>query len=399
MHAPKGLANAMRFRRSLLILSWCALAGLPFAAAQPAPFAETKVIHTLPWNSEVITTVAFIGNDKVAAGNKHGSILVYNLPAANSDKLEPVRRLVGHTGAINRLLVTPDGITLISASNDRTVKYWDALSEAGEPGKVVLNDGVTLKGVVEKVDKLPNLPPPHEVAVVVQKPIKELTGHNEWVQGLAQTPDGKRLVTGDDQGVVIVWDLPAGKELTRWQCKDWVSSLAISPDGKTVAVSQHVPYRDKVKIPPTFHLWDADTGKLKADLTKEIVGGMSAVAYSPDGKWLAMCRGNIEQEGPTGKVTLLEPTTGKKIRELTPGHSRGATDIAFHPDGKHLFSAGRDQVVKIWQLEDGKLVRDLGKFLDRGFWITSLSISSDGRLLAAADDNGRKVLIYSLTGK
>ena len=389
----------MRFRRSLLIFSWCALAGQPFAAAQPAPFADAKVIHTLPWNSNVISAVAFIGNDKVAAGNKNGDILIWDIPAKGSDKLEPVRRLVGHTGAINRLLVTPDGKTLISASNDRTVKYWDALSDAGTPGTTVLNDGTPLKGVVEKVDKLPALPPPVEAKVIVQKPIKELAGHKEWIQGLAQSPDGKRLVSGDDQGVVIVWDLPAGKELLRWQCKNWVRSLAIAPDGKTVAASQHVPGRDKIVVPPSFHFWDLETGKMKVDLTKEVTGGMSAIAYSPDGKWLAVCRGNIEQEGPTGKVTLLDPFTGKKIRELTPGHSRGATDIAFHPDGKHIFSAGRDQLVKIWQLEDGKLVRDLGKFVERGYWITSLSISPDGRLLAAADDNERKVVIYSLTGR
>lgn len=53
--------------------------------------------------------------------------------------------------------------------------------------------------------------------------------------------------------------------------------------------------------------------------------------------------------------------------------------------------------MKIWQLEDGKLVRDLGKFAERGYWITSISISPDGRLLAAADDNERKVLIYTLS--
>lgn len=362
-------------------------------------FADAKVIFTLPWNSEVISAVAFIGNDKVAAGNKHGDILIWNLPAKDGTTLDPVRRLIGHTGEINRLLITPDGKTLISASNDRTVKYWDALSDAGYPGTIVLNDGTPLKGVVEKVDKLPNLPPPVEAKVSVQKPIKELTGHKEWIQGLAQSQDGTRLVSGDDQGVIIVWDLPAGKELLRWQCKHWVRSLAISPDGKTVAASQHVPGRNKLVVPPSFHFWDADTGKMKVDLTKEITGGMSAVAYSPDGKWLATCRGNLEQEGPTGKVTLLDPATGKKIRELTPPHTRGANDLAFHPDGKHIFSAGRDQLVKIWQLEDGKLVRDLGKFVDRGFWITSISISPDGRLLAAADDNERKVVIYSLTGK
>ena len=383
-----------------LVLSMLVLAcSTSFLAAQPAPFADAKVIHTLPWNSDVISAVAFVGNDKVAAGNKRGDILIWNLPSGDGKTPDPVRRLLGHTRDINRLLVTPDGKTLISASNDRTVKFWDALSDAREPGTIVLNDGVPLKGVVEKVAKLPDSPPPRVAKVIVQKPLKELTGHKEWVQGLSQTPDGKRLVSGDDQGVIIMWDLPAGKELNRWQVKNWVRSVGISPDGKTVAASQHVPYRDKIKVKPSFHLWDADTGTMKMDLTKEITGGMTAVAYSPDGKWLAMCRGNIELEGPTGKVTLFHPSTGKKVRELTPGHSRGATDLAFHPDGKHLFSAGRDQLVKVWRLEDGKLVREFGKFVDRGYWITSISISPDGRLLAAADDNERKIVIYSLKVK
>ena len=158
----------MRFLLFLLLLAASALTGRPSGAAQPAPFTDAKVIHTLPWNSEVISAVAFIGNDRVAAGNKRGDILIYHLPEKESVKLEPGRRLVGHTGAINRLLVTPDGKTLISAGNDRSVKYWDALSGAGEPGKFVLNDGTPLKGVVEKVDKLPAPPPPHEVNVVVQ---------------------------------------------------------------------------------------------------------------------------------------------------------------------------------------------------------------------------------------
>lgn len=383
-----------------LVLSILVLAcGAPFVGAQPAVFADAKVIHTLPWNSDVISAVAFIGNDTVAAGNKRGDILIWNLPSGDGKTPAPARRLIGHTRDINRLLVTPDGKTLISSSNDRTVKLWDALSDSGEPGTIVLNDGVSLKGVVEKVAKLPDPPPPIVAKVIGQKPLKELPGHKEWVQGLSQTPDGKRLVSGDDQGVIIVWDLPSGKELNRWQVKNWVRSVGISPDGKTVAASQHVPYRDKIKVVPGFHLWDADTGKMKMDLTKQLTGGMTATAYSPDGKWLAMCRGNIELEGPTGKITLFDPSTGKKVRELTPGHSRGACDLAFHPDGKHIFSAGRDQLVRIWRIEDGKLVRELGKFVERGYWITSISISPNGRLLAAADDNERKVVIYSLVAK
>lgn len=362
-------------------------------------FADAKVLHTLPWNSAFITGVAFIGNDKVAASNKMGDILIWNLAVPEGETPAPVRRLAGHTNEINRILATPDGKTLISVSSDRTVKYWDALSDQGEPGSVVLNDGYVPKGVTEKVDKLPPPPPPIEVKVVVQKPVRDLTNHQEWVLGLTQTPDGRTLVTGDDQGVIIVWDLPAGKELRRWQATQWIRSLGVSPDGRTVAASQHTPFirfKDGLEEHrPHFHFWDAGSGQSRLDLSKEIKVGMSAVVYSPDGKWLAAAHGNTQTEKNEGKVFLIDPATGTKIRELA-GHPVGTNDLAFHPDGRHLFSCGRDQMIKIWNLEDGKLVRDFGKFADRGVWIGAVSISPDGRLLAAADRAGQ-VLIYSLT--
>jgi WD40 repeat protein len=361
-------------------------------------FASAKVLHSLPWNSDYITSIAFIGNDKVAAANKKGDILVWNLAVPEEKTPDPVRRLVGHTNEINRILVTPDGKTLISASSDHTVKYWDALSDQGEPGSVVLNDGFLPKGVTEKVDKVPEPPPPIVVKIVVQKPIRDLTNHAEWVLGLTQTPDGQTLVTGDDQGVIILWDLPAGKVVRRWQATQWISSLGISPDGKTVAASQHTPFNrfknGLEEYVPHFHLWDAESGQSRLDLSKEIKEGMSAVVYSSDGKWLAAGHGNVQTE-KEGKIILIDPATGKKIRELA-GHSSGTNDLVFHPDGKHLFSCGRDQQIKIWNFEEDKLVRDFGKFAERGVWISAISISPDGRLLAAADRAGQ-VLIYSLT--
>jgi WD40 repeat protein len=336
-------------------------------------FTNSKVLFTLPWNTAGINGVAFIGNDKLAAANKKGDILIWNLTAPDGKTPDPVRLLVGHTNEINRILVTPDGKNLISASSDHTVKYWNLLNDQGEPGSVVLNDGFVPRGVVEKVEKVPIPPPPIKVKVVLQKPIHNLTNHKEWVLGLTQTPDGKTL----DKGVIIVWDLPAAKELRRWQATQWIRSLGISPDGKTVAASQHTPFiRFKTGLEdyvPHFHLWDAESGRSKLDLSKEIKEGMSSVAFSPDGKWLAAGHGNTQTEKDQGKIFLIDPTTGK-----------------------NLFSCGRDQQIKIWALQDGKLVHEFGKFADRGVWINAISISLDGKLLAAADGAGH-VLIYSLT--
>jgi WD40 repeat protein len=359
-------------------------------------FADAKVLFTLPWNSDAITTVAFIGNDSVAAGNKRGDILVWNLPSPGGKSPDPVRRLAGHTNEINRFVVTPDGKTLISASSDRTVKFWDVADVMGEPGTVVLNDGYARVGVSEKVPKLSDPPPPITANVVVQKPLRELSAHKDWIWGLARSRDGKTLVSGDDSGVVIVSEVSTGKELRRWKVKQWVRALDLSPDGKTVVTVEHFPQLKAVDADVGVRFWDAENGTLKFDASKELKGGMSAVRFSDDGKQLAVCQGNIDREGPVGKVYLLDPATGKKLREFAPGHDRGATDLAFHPDGKHLFSAGRDRVVKAWRLADGTHLRDLGqggKGLTESVY--ALSLSPDGKLLAAADGVGQ-VLIYSL---
>lgn len=137
-------------------------------------------------------------------------------------------------------------------------------------------------------------------------------------------------------------------------------------------------------------LWNATTGVVQHDLSKEFKDlQIAAAAYSPDGKTLALGRGG-EADGTGGKVFLLDPATGKKQRELTPGHLNGLTDLCFHPDGQHLATSGRDTVVRLWNLADGKLVKELGKPRGGQFkdWIHALSISPDGTRLATADMAG-----------
>jgi WD40 repeat protein len=384
-----------RYSLPIIALFLCAR----LAGAQSTPFADAKVIHSLPWKSDAVTSVAFLGNDKIAAANKRGDILVWNLPASGEKSPDPVRRLVGHKGAINRLLATPDGKTLISVSNDRTVRFWDALKSDGEPGTIVLNDGIVRVGVSEKVAKLPDPPPPITANVVVQKPLRELIGHKEWIWGLALSRDGKTLVTGDDSCVTIVWDVAMGMELRRWKVKQWIRALDISPDNKTVVTAENFPQLKFSETDVGVRGWDVQTGKLKFDVSNELKFGMAAVRFSDDGKHLAICQGSIDREGAAGKVFLLDPATGKKLRELNPSHQRGATDLAFHPDGKHLLTCGRDRLVKIWRLSDGELVRDLGKAekgLSEAFH--AISITPDGTLLAVADGGGQ-VVIYTLADR
>lgn len=379
-------------RRALAILV-SLLAGASVDAQGPA-FADAKLLCTLPWDADWVTAVQFVGNNRVAAGNKLGDILVWNLPdAADAKAPPPVIRLAGHTNEITRMLITPDQKWLITASCDRTIKYWDMTAAKGEPATVVLNE----RARYDAESRKKKMPEPVEVKVQAQKHYLELLSHKDWILGLSMTPDGKTLVSGDDKGIVIVWDRAAGKEVRRWKMPGWAWGLGVSPDGKFATISERIPLVFDSGARSGLKIWNTETGEVKADFSKEIKERMCSAAYSPDGKWLAVLRGG-ESNGLAGKITLLDPATGKKIRETSPGHLDGGTDLAFHPDGKHIFSSGRDTLVKIWRLEDGKHVRDIGQGRGGQFkdWICAIAISPDGKRLATADMAGM-VHVWSLS--
>ena len=98
-----------------------------------------------------------------------------------------------------------------------------------------------------------------------------------------------------------------------------------------------------------------------------------------DGKVVAIGRGG-EAEGPNGKVFLLDPATGKKLRELTPGHRPASPISASTPTASTWPPPAATPLVRIWNIADGKMVAELGKPRGGQFkdWIHAISFSPDG---------------------
>jgi WD40 repeat protein len=92
--------------------------------------------------------------------------------------------------------ITPDGQTLVSGSDDRTIKLWDL--------------------------KAPRL-------------ISTLIGHSTWPNCVAISPDGQTFVSGEHKTIKI-WQLNTGREISSFTGhSDWVNCVAFSPDGKILA--------------------------------------------------------------------------------------------------------------------------------------------------------------------
>jgi WD40 repeat protein len=89
-------------------------------------------------------------------------------------------------------------------------------------------------------------------------------------------------------------------------------------------------------------LWDLAT---RTRLPCPIGGGVLAVAYSPDGRWLA----TVETDRT---VRLRNAETGQLVRPFI-GTTTGVVTVAFSPDGRRLATGGLDKTVRIWDVESG----------------------------------------------
>src|SRR5262245_49522719 len=213
--------------RILLILSLAA--GLAKAGDAPRFHCDKNTLAwSLPWEDDWVTAATFIGPRTLVAGNEQGVMLVWELPEKVGDPAPlPVRKLEGHTNGITRLIASPDGRSLISASKDRTIRIWDMKAQPTEKTTVIV-DVKKREAAAKKAGKK-ELPKEPGASVLVQKAERVFTQHKEWILGLALGKDGKTVLSGDDGGQVYVWDFNTGKVEREWKVKGWVFALALSP--------------------------------------------------------------------------------------------------------------------------------------------------------------------------
>ena len=365
---------------------------------------------------------------KLVAANQDGQMYWWELPdppspddkpaeekpkdgsgkAPAAPNVSPVRRLDGHTNGITRLVTTPDGKWLISASLDHSIRLWDISAAATGEAEVVL-DIEKRQSEAKRTRKDDALKQPG-VKVQTQTAAHVFAGHADWIHALAISADGRRLISGDASSQVIVWDVVERKEVARWRGRpwNWIVAAALSPDGQTALVSEYRYKRDDFDIPAAaLKLWNVADDSEKLDLLKVqfpklnaddtsygaaqmwrkfVANGLIAADYSLDGKLVALGQGG---ETDTGKVHLLDTATGQLVRTIS-GHQYGVTDVRFSADGKYLLSTGRDTTLRICQVEDGKEVAVLGSPRGGQFkdWLSALAISPDQKFVAAADIAG-----------
>jgi WD40 repeat protein len=250
------------------------------------------------------------------------------------------RVLKGHTGLVAKIAFSPDGKSVVTASQDGTARLWD--DESG-----------------------------NELAI--------LKGHQKDVNTAAFSPDGKRVVTASDDGTARLWDAESGKAIAELKGHaDKVSSASFSPDGQRVVTASE----DK-----TARLWESETGKDIAVL-KGHAAKVQSAAFSPDGR-------QVVTASDDGTARLWEAESGKEIAVLK-GHDGTVLNAAFSPDGKRVLTASVDTTARLWDAESGTEITAFKGHLGPVF---GAALSPDGKRAATASWDGTARLWDTESGK
>ncbi len=201
------------------------------------------------------------------------------------------------------------------------------------------------------------------------------------VHDLAFSPDGTLLAAATHTGVQV-------RETQTWQltvrpfaaADNWVSAVAFSPDGRKLALNTGSEGR-------LIHLWDVEKQCLIDSPWPYHSDRIVSLAFSPDGSLLAA--GSEDHSASVWDMTSSPP-----VRVARLEHDEDLTGVVFSPDGLHLATCGHGGL-KLWNSADNwrqsnQLTSD---------WTIAVAFSPDGTLLAVLDSDGGLTLRSPTSGE
>jgi len=303
----------------------------------------------------------------------------------------------GHRAAIWSVAYSPDGKYIATGSRDYSIKLWEVSS-----GREIR----TFLGHLNSVTTLVFDPTGKYIAsgsydknvivweIATGKEIQRITGHKDIVTSVAFSPDGTTIATAGWDWNAYLWNIATGEKITEFKVSPDKgtgngTSLNFSEDGSTLITGN-------------------DNGMIiRYDLAKNVgIDTLRNIKFSSCGgcpTFTALNNGSTELISVSngGPASLWNLKTGKLIREYGNDHKKcksvgiakqyvfaakedsiliwningkslhkiGIThtklnSAAISPDGKHIAAVGDDRLVQIWNTSTGKVVKTLKGILN-----------------------------------
>jgi len=291
-------------------------------------------IHFFDTNARM-TSVAFSPNSSIiVSGSNDKTIKIWD---AKSKTL--VTTLEGHSEVVTSVAFNPDGSLLASGSIDKTIKIWDVKK-------------MTLTATLKK--------------------------HSDRITSVTFSPDGSLLASGSDDETIKLWDVNGWKLITTLEAESGANCITFSPNGSLIAIGTYYGIK----------LWDIKSQKLIATLygyekleDESSDWSVESVAFSPNGSLLAAGSEYVGPEGNKGSdsaIKIWNVKSRKLVKTLEWGRRwlGWSGSVTFSPDGS-LLASNDEGYINLWNVKSWKLVNTLGYEVD------FVTFSPDGSLLAS----------------
>jgi RNA polymerase sigma factor (sigma-70 family) len=191
------------------------------------------------------------------------------------------------------------------------------------------------------------------------------------------SPDARKLFATDRDRVIWIWDLADGRPLHRLTGhNNYADVLAVSPDGRWLASASSYPdFGDDFSV----RLWDMATYREVRRLQLR-AGSVWDIAFSPDSSRIAAVGGPKGRGSDHGEVKVWDVASGTETRGFG-GHAGRTSAVAFSPDGRTLATGSDDTTVRLWEVRTGG---ERDRFTGHARTIDSLAFAPDSKTLAAA---------------
>ena len=245
---------------------------------------------------------------------------------------------IGHTDFINSAVFSPDSKLVLTASDDKTAKIYEASTG---------------------------------------KELQVLSGHLERINSAIFSPDNKLALTASDDGTAKLFEVISGRELRSFSGhRHFVNSAVFSSNGKLVLTASW---------DSTARIFDLNTGKEKF-LLNSYNSSVSQARFSLDSK-LALTLSF------DGTVRIFDATTGKEIQSFTNGLQSTKSAI-FSPNNNSILILS-DSTIGIYDISTGKTLKKINKYAFTEYF-NSAFFNKDGSRLIIASSEAVRIIDLSL---